>query len=137
MTAAQDQVEGGEAASQFSDAHRQLLGDNSIQFELPTAQYSPSDQQSFQQAPLSYNPGDPSAVPQPNGRTVPVDPSVAPPAQARPPDLPDPAGGGGMDVLMQVFLWLAAGIALAILLYLIFTFFRDRSLGAREGKVRR
>ena len=49
-------------------------------------------------------------------------------------DLPTPSGGGGgLDGVMHVFLWIAAGIALAILLYWLFNFFRDRRPG-EDGK---
>jgi hypothetical protein len=131
MMAAQDQVDGGEAARRLGDAHRQLLTDNSIQFQLPTADTLPSGQQ----APTSYAPpGDPSFQPPPAAQP-PLDPSAAPPPPPPAPDLPAPGGGsGGIEGLMQVFLWVAAGIALIILLYWIFAFFRDRRLGGREAK---
>jgi hypothetical protein len=38
---------------------------------------------------------------------------------------------------MQAFLWVAAGVALAILLYWLFTFFRDRGLGDREPRAKK
>jgi hypothetical protein len=133
MTAVQLDADGGEAARQLGEAHRQLLNDNSIQFELPTpGSYAPPGQQTVPQQAPNYGPVDPSAVP-PGGHTIPADPSAAPPA---PPDLPSP-GGGGVDGLMQVFLWVAAGIALIILLYWIFTFFRDRGLSGGEAKAKR
>ena len=124
MAAVQSRMDGGEAARQLSDAHRQLLNDNSIQFDLPTAETYPS----AQQAPSSYNP--PPAYPPP------ADPSAASPA---PIDLPPPVGGGGGGVngLMHVFLWIAAAIALAILLYWLVIFFRDRGLGGRDGKAKK
>ena len=129
MTAVQSQVDGGEAARQLSDAHRQLLNDNSIQFELPTADVYPSSQQ----GPTGYRPPVDPSLPPP--AQPPLDPSASP-QPAPPPDLPRPSGGG-MNDLMQVFLWVAAGIALAILLYWIFSFFRDRRLGGREAKKER
>ena len=126
------QAESGEASRQLSDAHRQMLSDNSIQFELPVADADPgsAQQQPYQQAPPSVQPADPSTVP-PQA----ADPSAAPPAPVQPPDLP--SGGGGLEGAMEVFLWVAAGIALAILLYWIFTFVRDRHLGEREPKGRK
>jgi hypothetical protein len=127
MTAVQSQVDGGEAAGRLSDAHRQLLNDNSIQFDLPTIDLVPSRQH----GQSGYPPADPSFQPPP--AQPPLDPSAAPPP-APPPDLPQP--GGGMNDLMQVFLWVAAGIALAILLYWIFSFFRDRRLGG-DGKAKK
>jgi hypothetical protein len=131
MTAVQSQLDGGEAARQLSDAHRQLLNDNSIQFELPTANIDPSRQA----GPSSYPPpSDPSFQPPP--AQPPLDPSAAPPPAPQPADLPLPGGGGGTNDLMQVFLWVAAGIALAILLYWIFSFFRDRGLGS-DGRARK
>lgn len=130
MTAAQIQADGGEAARELNDAHRQMLGDNSIQFELPIAQYDRSTPalQPSPSSPPSYRPPDPGAVP-PQA----IDPS-APPAPSQPPDLPPISGGGGLDGAMQVFLWVAAGVALAILLYWIFAYFRDRGLGARAPR---
>ena len=132
MTAAQFQGDGGEAARQLSDAHRQMLGDGSIQFELPIASNDrgTTAPQPYQSPPPNYRPGDPSALP-PQAS----DPSAAPPAQ--PLDLPDVSGGGGLDGAMQAFLWIAAGVALAILLYWIFAWFRDRGLAAREPKAKR
>lgn len=133
MTAAQIQGDGGEAARQLSDAHRQMLGDSSIQFELPIAN-DPGNpgQQGYQSSPPSYRPADPSALPPQAG-----DPSAMPPAPSRPPDLPPVSGGGGLDGAMEVFLWVAAGVALAILLYWIYAWFRDRGLGARAPKEKR
>jgi hypothetical protein len=127
MAAVQSQVNGGEAARQLSDAHRQLLNDNSIQFDLPTADSYPSPQQ----GPSDYNP--------PPGYTPPLDPSAAPPAAPPAPiDLPPPGGsGGGVNGSMHLFLWIAAAIALAILLYWLVTFFRDRALGDRDGKAKK
>jgi hypothetical protein len=64
MAVAQYEADGGEAARQLSDAHRQLLGDNSIQFELPTANsYDRAQQPPLSQQPPPYGPSDPSAVP--------------------------------------------------------------------------
>ena len=127
MTAVQSQVDGGEAARQLSDAHRQLLNDNSIQFELPTGGPYPAGQQ----GPSHYPPpGNPYVQP---STPAPLDPSAPPPA---PPDLP-PGGSGGLNELMQVFLWIAAGIALAILLYWIFNFLRDRPFGGRDSSAKR
>jgi hypothetical protein len=132
------QVEGNsaEAARQLDDAHRSLLQDNSIQFELPIAdRYTATVPRNLpQQQPHYRPPANPSNIPQP-GQNVPADPSASPPPA---PDLP--SGGSGIEGLMQVFLWVAAGIALAILLYWIFAFFRDRGLGERKertGKKRR
>ena len=133
MTAAQTQLDGGEAARRLDDAHRQLLNDHSIQFDLPTAKTYPSPEQGptgYPSPPAYPPPGDPSAVPP---QQPPVDPSAAPSG----PDLPTPSGGGGVNGLMEVFLWVAAAIALLILLYWIFAFFRDRRLGGREGKARK
>jgi hypothetical protein len=126
MMAVQDQVDGDAAARQLDDAHRQLLGDNSIQFELP-----PAGDPTGQSAPPSYGP-DPSTVPPPASHAVPVDPSAAPPASA-PSDI-SIGGGGGIEGVMQVFLWVAAAIALAIILYWIFAFFRDRGGGEAKQK---
>ncbi len=131
MTVAQDGLD-GEAPRQLGDAHRQLLTDNSIQFELPTAPFVPAGDGAS--APGSAP--DPSFAPPQPGPAAPTDPAAAPPAPAELPDLAMP-GGGGVDGLMQVFLWLAAGAALAILLYWLFTFFRDRASGGREGRVRK
>ena len=128
MMAAQDQLDGDAAARQLEDALRQLLGDNSIQFELP-----PAGDPIGQAVPPNYRP-DPSTVPPPASQNVPVDPSSAPPAPA-PSDIPLGGGGDGIAGVMHVFLWVAAGIALAIILYWIFAFVRDR--GGGEGKVKR
>jgi len=124
MMAAQDQMDGGEAAQRLEDAHRQLLGDNSIQFQLP-----PAGANSGQ--PLSPNAG-PSTAPPPVSHTVPPDPSVAPPAGA-PSDI-SISSGGGVEGLMQVFLWIAAAVALLIILYWVFAFFRDRQGSSREAR---
>jgi hypothetical protein len=125
MMAAQDQMDGGEAAQRLEDAHRQLLGDNSIQFELP-----PAGANSGQALPPNAGP---SSAPPPVSHTVPVDPSAAPPARA-PSDISISGGSGGIEGLMHVFLWIAAGIALAIILYWIFAFFRDRGGGGERPK---
>jgi hypothetical protein len=126
---------GSEAASDFGDAHNQLLGDNSIQFELPTPQYyTPQQgQPGPDSAPVHGSP--PMQSPPPQASPPPMQQSAPPPA----PDATPPSGGGGLDGAMQVFLWIAAGIALLILLYWIFAFFRDRRLGgeARSKKARR
>ncbi len=138
MMALQDQTGGGEAARQLDDAHRQLLGDNSIQFELPVAgDYSSTSQPGpIPSQPPVRSPVDPSAMPpQPNGHTIPTDPSTVPAPAS--PDLPMPGGGGGIDSVMQVFLWVAAAVALIILLYWIFCFFRDRSAGGREPRAKK
>jgi hypothetical protein len=121
---------GGDAAGNVAGAHDRLLTDRTIQFELPTADDAPLT------APPSQSgfgpPSDPSVMPPPQqGPTVPLDPSSAAPPTPAPtpspaPDLPTPSGGGGLDGVMHVFLWIAAGIALAILLYWLFNFFRDR-----------
>jgi hypothetical protein len=126
MMAAQDQMDGSEAAQRLEDAHRQLLGDNSIQFELP-----PAGVNSGQPLPPDAGPA-PSTAPPPVSHTVPVDPSAAPPAPA-PSDI-SISGGGGIEGLMHVFLWIAAGVALAIILYWVFAFFRDRGGGGGERK---
>ena len=150
MTAVQDGLDGDAAARQLNDAHRQLLGDNSIQFELPAAgSYSPAQQGSVQQGSVQQGEFSQGPVSQPPPTAPPADPTVAPaqpvPAQqidpsftppAQPPDQPG-SSGGGLDGLMQVFLWIAAGVALAILLYWLFAWFRDRRLGGREGKARK
>jgi hypothetical protein len=140
MTAAQYQGDGGDAARQLSDAHRQLLSDNSIQFELPTASYSPS----AQPAPTDYGPPpgydpqtSPSTMPPQSSSPPPLDPSAAPPPPPPAPDIPPPVHGGGMDGLTQVFLWVAAGIALAILLYWIFNYFHDRVSAGREPRAKK
>ena len=121
MMAAQDQMDGGEAAQRLEDAHRQLLGDNSIQFELPPAGVNSGQ-------PLSPNTG-PTAPP-PVSHTVPADPSAAPPA----PSGISVSSGGGVEGLMQVFLWIAAAVALLIILYWVFAFFRDRGNGEAKPK---
>lgn len=124
VMAAQDQMDGDAAARQFDDAHRQLLGDNSIQFELPPAGNDPA--QSLPSHSPGYQPPNPA-----QSHAIPVDPSTAPPA----PSADFPAGsGGGIEGLMQVFLWVAAGVALLIILYWIFAFFRDRQGGTPEAR---
>ena len=128
MTAAQFQAD-GEAAGQLNDAHRQLLGDNSIQFELPIANSPPGSRGQTYQSPPAYRPSDPTGVPPQAG-----DPSSVPPAPPQPPDLAD---GGGLNGVMEIFLWAAAAVALAILLWWIFAFFRDRRFGEREPKAKR
>ena len=130
MMAAQDQLDGDAAARQLEDAHRQLLGDNSIQFELP-----PAGDPTGQSLSPGYGP-DPSTVPPPASHNLPVDPASAPPAPA-PSEIPIGGGGGGIEGVMQVFLWIAAGIALAILLYWIFAFFRDRGSSEKKQKTPR
>lgn len=112
--AAQDQMDGAEAAQRLEDAHRQLLGDNSIQFQLP---------------PAGVNAG-PSSAPPPVSHTVPPDPSAAPPGDI------SISSGGGIEGLMHVFLWIAAAVALLIILYWLFAFFRDRQGGNREAKAK-
>jgi hypothetical protein len=133
MTAAMFQEDGGEAARQLGDAHRQLLSDNSIQFELPTAGFDPSAQQFRPGTGPSPNLNPSSVPPQSPPPRLPTD---APPPQPAPaPDIPVPSGGNaGVDGFMQIFLWVAAAIALAILLFWIFSFFRDRQFGAREPR---
>ncbi len=138
MMAAQDQVDNGEAARQLSDAHRQLLSDNSIQFELPTASTDPALQGRPGYPPPAHypRPGDPSAVPPQTSQPA-YDPSAPPPPQQAP-DLPMQGGGSsGLDGLMHAFLWIAAGIALAILLYWIVSFFLDRQGNSREPRARK
>lgn len=126
---AQDQVDGETAARQLDDAHRQLLGDNSIQFELP-----PVNDPSARSMPPTYQP-DPSTAPPPTTHTVPVDPSSAPPPSRGPSDISIGGGGGdGIAGVMHVFLWVAAAIALALILYWIFAFFRDRHGGEPKPK---
>jgi hypothetical protein len=134
MLAVQDQMDGADAAQRLDDAHRQLLGDTSIQFELPPAG-DPTSQPLPPQSP-NYGP-DPSTPPPqaPVSHTVPVDPSAAPPTSgAGPPAISANGSGDGIAGLMHVFLWIAAGVALIIILYWIFAFFRDRSGGGREKK---
>ena len=135
MTAAQFEQGNGDAARDMASAHDRMLTDRSIQFELPTGDDAPLAQQPSQSGygPSSNPSSDPSTIPPPQGgQTIPTDPSAAPPAQA--PELPTPTGGGGgLDGVMHVFLWIAAGIALAILLYWIFNFFRDRR-PSEDGK---
>lgn len=135
MTVAQDGLEGGDTGRQLDDAHRQLLTDNSIQFELPTRLYPDAPGPASPPSPSSGPSTGPAQAPPQQGPTVQADPSAAPPS-APAPDLSG-SGGSGFEGLMQVFLWVAAGIALAILLYWIFAFFRDRGLGGREGKAPR
>lgn len=131
MTAAQDGLDGGETAGQLNDAHRRLLTDDAIQFELPTAGRNGA----VSQAPPSTGPStDPGQMPPQAGPTVPSDPSAAPPPTQPAPDFSG-SGGGGLDGAMQIFLWVAAGLALAIILYWIFSFFRDRRFG-REPKAK-
>jgi len=127
MALAMFQDDGGETARQLSDAHRELLGDNSIQFELPTA----SPEERFGSGPSSgYNPPPGQSVP-PQSDSPPL-PADAPPQPA--PDISIPGGGNaGVDGFMQIFLWAAAAVALAILLYWIFSFFRDRQFGREPG----
>jgi len=134
MTVAQDGLDGGDTGRQLDDAHRQLLTDNSIQFELPTGLY-PAGQGPVSQSPPSTGPStDPMRAPPQQGPSIQADPSTAsPPAPA--PELSG-SGPGGLDGLMQVFLWVAAGVALAILLYWLFAFFRDRGPGGREASAR-
>lgn len=130
MMAQQVQVDGGESVSPLDQAHRQLIGDNSIQFDLPPAGYPSQGQQPASSPPSQQPSADPYGPPP----DVPVDPSAAPPS-SMPADLPPP-GGGGINGVMEVFLWVAAGVALLILLYWIYTFFRDRG-GAGEAKAKR
>src|SRR6476620_7526523 len=122
MMAAQDQMDGAEAAQRLEDAHRQLLGDNSIQFELP-----PAGANSGQ--PLAPNAA-PSTAPPPVSHTVPADPSAAPPA----PSGLSVSSGGGVEGLMQVFLWIAVAVALLIILYWVFAVVRDRGIGEATTK---
>lgn len=129
MQAAQDQVDAGEAARQIDDAHRQLLGDSSIQFELPTAPVDPKTGQPLPQHASGYGPVDPSTVPPPS-HNVPADPSPVDPGLHLP-------HGGGIEGLMQAFLWVAAAIALAILLYWLFAFLRDRGLSERLPRAKK
>ena len=124
MMAAQDQMDGGEAAQRLEDAHRQLLGDNSIQFQLPPAGSNAGQ-------PLSPDAG-PSTAPPPVSHNVPTDPSAPPPAHA-PADI-SISSGGGIEGLMHVFLWIAAAVALLIILYWLFAFFRDRGNGEARPK---
>lgn len=138
MTVAQDGPDDGGTTGQLSDAHRQLLTDDAIQFELPTAStYSSAGPGTpVSQAPPGTGPSTgPAQAPPQTGPTVQADPSTAP---SSPPPAPDPSGsgGGGLDGLMQVFLWVAAGIALAIILYWIYCFFRDRRFD-REPRAKR
>lgn len=127
--AAQVEGNGADTARQFDDAHRALLRDNSIQFELPTAdRYTTTIPKQLPQQHPGLRHGDPSFQPQP--RDLPADPSSASP----PPTVDLPSGSSGIEGLMQVFLWIAAAIALAILLYWIFSFFRDRGLIERDKK---
>lgn len=125
--AAQDGLD-GDAARRLDEAHRQLTGDQSIQFQLPSGGVSPADPSMGPSPRFGPSNGPPAQTPQPDPS------SMAPPAPA-----PEPmvSGSGGVEGLMQVFLWVAAAIALAILVYWIFTFFRDRGLGEREPRVRR
>jgi hypothetical protein len=129
MKGGQVQVGDGEAARALAQAHDRMLGDRSIQFQLPTADDMPKPPPtSVQQAPTDYAP-----PPQQPAPTPPPDPSQsAPPPQSGDVPLPTGHGDGGLNGFMQVFLWIAAGIALAILLYWLFTFFRDRAHRGRE-----
>lgn len=125
----------GGAARDMADAHDRMLTDQSIQFDLPTGDGAPLTQQPPQSG---FGPSsDPTTLPAPPqpGPAVPADPtSTAPPAQGSGPDLPTPGGGGGgLDGVMHVFLWVAAGIALALLLYWLFNLVRDRRPGG-DGK---
>jgi hypothetical protein len=120
MVAAQEQMDGAEAAQRLEDAHRQLLGDNSIQFQLPPAGANAGQ-------PLSPDLG-PANAPPPVSHTVPPDPSTAPPGEI------SISSGGGVEGLMHVFLWVAAAVALLIILYWVFAFFRDRHGGNREAR---
>lgn len=129
MLFVQDQMDADEAARQIEDAYHQLRGDNSIQFELP-----PVGANGGQPFPPD-NGLNPSTAPPPVVHRVPVDPSNAPPN--RPPSSDFPTSGGGVEGLMHVFLWVAAGVALAIILYWVFAYFRDRSSGEREAKAKK
>lgn len=130
MMAAQ-YVEDAEAADQLGEAHNLLIGDNSIQFDLPPASWQPP-----QSAPPSL---DPSPASNPPPMPAPQAPPPTPqsvPAPSPSPDVPVPSGGGADSALnsaMHVFLWVAAGIALAILLYWIFAWFRDRRSGGEAS----
>ena len=128
--AAQDQMDGGEAARRLEDAHRQLLGDNNIQFELPNAG-DPSGQA------LSPNMPNPSTMPSPASHNVPVTPTTAPPAPNGAPSDISISSDGGIEGLMHVFLWIAAGVAVAIILYWVFAWFRDRRGGEAKPKKRK
>ena len=136
QSVAQDQVEGGEATA-LADAHRQLLTDSSIQFDLPIAGDRAASQPSTPPppgyGPPASGPGLPPNQPQPTGG------EAVPPTPSAQPDIPNPGGSPGLDGFMQVFLWAAAGIALALLLYWLFTYFRDRGghgaeAGAKKGR---
>lgn len=132
MMLAQDGPDGGEAARELTDAHRQLLNDQTIQFEMPSADsYAPTGPEGPVSQSPPPNPPDSMQAPPQAGPTVQADPSA--PASAPTPAADIPGSGGGLDGVMQVFLWVAAGIALAIILYWIFSFFRDRNF-RREAK---
>lgn len=134
MMLAQDGPDGGEAARELNDAHRQLLTDETIQFEMPSADSYTSSSRPVSQSspPNAPPPADPAQAPPQAGPTVQADPS-APPSSPTPAVDISGSGGGGLDGVMQVFLWVAAGIALAIILYWIFSFFRDRKF-VREAR---
>lgn len=123
MLAGQDQGDDA-AARQLDDAHRQLLGDTSIQFDLP-----PASDPAATHAPRSYVP-DSAPIPAQGGH-----PAAAPPP---PSEIPlSGGGGGGIDGVMQVFLWVAAAIALLIILYWLYAFFRDRAGSEPKQKKQR
>lgn len=126
MLAVQDQIDADEAARQIDGAYSQLRGDNSIQFDLP-----PAGANGGQPFPPNNGMG-PSTAPSPVIHRVPVDPSSAPPN--RPSSDLSITSSGGVEGLMHVFLWVAAAVALAIILYWVFAYFRDRSGGEAESR---
>lgn len=117
------QFENEEGAGSLADAHGRVLADPGIQFELPDSGDVVASQ--------GQGHGRGGPPPQLDPVTPTADPSLPQPPQAPPPSAPDgaPAFGDGMNGLMQVLLWVAAGIALAILLYWLHSFLSDRRRG--------
>lgn len=91
MTAAGYEVGSAGAARAFAEAHRQLLADNSIQFELPP----------------------PEVVPLPAGRYLPPSPTGPAPSVA------DPAAAAGGSPTLQILVWIALATLALLLLYWI------------------
>lgn len=105
MTAAGYQGDSVGAARAFAEAHRQLLADNSIQFDPPLAQLTNV----------------------PAGRYAPPNPSV--PA----PSLADPAAAGASPI-PQILLWSALAVVLLLLLYWIARRLADARRKPPEGE---
>ncbi len=89
----------GDAAGDFAAAHERLLGDRSIQFELPPSTMVPSGQPQY-------------APPPPTGAGV-------------APSLPDPTAAGASPAV-QILLWGTLAILVMLMLYWVARNVRDR-----------